>query len=95
METFQVAHFKEQGVDVIVVFLDSSFDEKSEKEQNEAYAALQLCASSAGLKGTVALVWTVGNSMRFRAPQNWHPFFRSPNLYPSLVATINRELTCG
>ena len=95
MAKFQVAHFREQGVDLIVIFLDSSFDQKSDEEQAEVHSALQLCASSAGLKGTVVPVWTVGNSMRFRAPQNWHSFFKSDGLYPTLVANINRELTCG
>lgn len=94
MEKFQVAHIHEQGVDIIVVFLDDSFDQKSNKEQQEAVGALQLCANAAGLKGTVVPVWTVGNSYRFIAPPNWHAFFRSENIYPTLVANINRELTC-
>ena len=95
MSKFQVAHFKQQGIPLVVVFLDSSFDQKSEEEQIEVQSALQICASSAGLEGTVVPVWIVGTSMRFRAPQNWHPFFRSDGLYPRLVGTINRELTCG
>jgi hypothetical protein len=94
MPKFKVANFREQGVDLVVVFLDSSFDRKSTDEQSDAITALQLCASSAGLPGTLIPVWTVGGNMRFIAPQNWHPFFRTAGIYQVLVQNINRELTC-
>jgi len=95
MEKFQVAYFNEQGVDLIVIFLDCSFGNKSQEDQSEIIGALQLCANSAGLRGTVVPVWRTGNSYGFIAPPNWHPFFKSPNIYRTLVANINRELTCG
>jgi hypothetical protein len=94
MEKFEVAWFREQGVDLIVIFLDSSFDRKSNDEQSKAVAALQLCSTSAGLPGTVVPVWTVGAQFKFIAPKKWHPFFQSPGIYETLVANINRELTC-
>jgi hypothetical protein len=94
MEKFEVAWFREQGVDLIVVFVDSSFDRKSNDEQAKAVIALQVCATSAGLPGTVVPVWTVGATLRFRAPKEWHPFFQSPGIDVALVANINRELTC-
>ena len=95
MEKFQVAYFNEQGVDLIVIFLNESFGRKTQHEQSEIVDALQLCATAAGLQGTVVPIWSVGNSYRFIAPPNWHAFFKSPNIYPTLVANINRELTCG
>jgi hypothetical protein len=95
MRKYKVANFKEQGVALVVVFLDSSFDRKSEDEQSKAVFALQVCATSADLVGTVVPVWTVGAQFRFIAPKNWHPFFQSPGIYERLVANINRELTCN
>jgi hypothetical protein len=94
MPKFKVANFREQGVDLVVVFLDSSFDRKSPSDQSEIVAALQVCATSADLPGTVIPVWTVGGNMRFIAPQNWHPFFRTPGIYQILVQNVNKELTC-
>lgn len=94
MTKFKVANFKEQGIALVVIFLDSSFDRKSPDEQSEAVAALQLCATSAGLPGTVVPVWTVGAQFKFIAPKKWHPFFQSPRIYERLLGTVNKELTC-
>jgi hypothetical protein len=94
MATFKVAHFNQQGEEIIVVFLNSSFDRLSQEEQSQTTIALQACATAAGLVGTVVPVWTVGRGFRFIAPKQWQAFFKSPNLYPTLVANINRELTC-
>lgn len=95
METFKVAHFQEQGQQIIVVFLNHQFSYKTQEEQNEICSHLQFCATNAGLAGTVVPVWDAGgNRMGFLAPQPWHPFFRSVSL-GQLAANINRELTCG
>jgi hypothetical protein len=93
MATYQVAHLHEQGVDLIIVPLNSSFGYKSQGEQNEIIGSLQLCARSAGLGGTVVPVWREGNGYRFIAPPNWHNYFRSLT-YDWILANINRELTC-
>lgn len=61
-------------------------------DQNEIISELQSRATSAGLAGTVVLVWDNGGGhMRFIAPVKWHPFFRSINLQ-FVAANINREL---
>jgi hypothetical protein len=95
METFEVAHIQQQGVDLIIVPLKGSFGSKSKSEQETIVSQLQVCAASAGLVGTVVPVWDVGGGrMGFMAPPNWHQFFRSISL--SFVArNINRKLTCG
>jgi hypothetical protein len=95
MGSFDVAHLHEQGQDMIIIPLDRQFQFKSDEEQDEIHDSLQVCASAAGLRGTVVLVWDGGGGrMAFRAPQPWHPFFRSINL--AVVAqNINRTLTCG
>jgi len=92
---FEVAHIREQGVDLIIIPVDSQFRFKSDNEQEQTTSALQVCATRAGLRGTVVPVWDVGNGrMAFRAPRNWHPFFASLSL-ATVARNINRELTCG
>ena len=93
--TFEVAHIRYQGVDLIIVLVSSSFGRKSLEEQRVIVEDLQRCATSAGLAGTVVPVWDVGGGrMGFLAPKNWHPFFRSIDL-SFVVRNINRKLTCG
>ena len=89
MQTFDVAHIREQGVDLIIVFLDHSVQYKTDAERSQIAGALQLCARSAGLAGTVVLVWQGG----FFADRNFHPFFQSVN-FEMLAASINTRLTC-
>lgn len=95
METFEVAHFQEQGQDIIVVFVNNQFGYKSSIKQNESCAHLQQCASTAGLVGRVVPVWDAGGGrLGFHAAQNWHAFFRNVSL-AQLATNINRKLTCG
>lgn len=95
MTTFEVAHLKEQGQDIIIVLVDRSFGNKTESEQNQITSELQICARSAGLAGTVVPVWDSGGGrMGFLAPRPWHPFFKSLSLM-DIAANINRKLTCG
>jgi len=92
MPRFKVAHVREQGVDLIIIPLESSFGGKIASEQQEAIAELQLHARSAGLAGAVVPVWDSGGGrMSFIAPQNWHAFFQGLNLH-SVAANINKEI---
>lgn len=92
MPRFDVAHIREQGVDLVIIPLDKSFRYKSEKDKHVVLSELQLRASSAGLTGTVVPVWDNGGGrMAFVAPRNWHPFFQSVNLH-FVAANINREI---
>ena len=92
MPQFEVAHIKEQGVDVIIIPLDNSFRRKSQTDQDATISELQMRASSAGLAGTVVPVWDEGGGrMAFRAPPNFHPFFKSIDLL-YVSANINRKL---
>jgi hypothetical protein len=95
MEAFEVAHIKEQGIDLIIILLNGSFGNKSKSEQETIVSQLQACATSAGLAGIVVPVWDAGGGrMSFLAPPNWHQFFQSINL-SFVVKNINRKLTCG
>lgn len=93
--TFKIAHLREQGQDIIIVPLDRSFGLKTKQEQGETVEAIQACAMSAGLRGTVVPVWDSGGGrMAFIAPTPWHPFFRSLTLR-QVASNLNRTLTCG
>lgn len=92
MTDFQVAHINEQGVNVVVVFVDSSVSFKSSQEQHEIAAQLQLCAASARLAGNIAMIWPGG----FWAPRNQHAFFSSAGgSFDALRFRINKTLRCG
>lgn len=94
MSKFKIAHLREQGKDMIIIPLDGQFHYKSKTEQSDIIDELQLCASNAGLAGTVVVVWRHGNRVHFIAPQPWHPFFRSLS-WNVIMANLNKELTCG
>lgn len=92
MSRVKVAHIREQGVDIIIIPLKSSFKFKGQTKQYEIVSELQMRASNAGLAGKVVPVWDDGGGhMGFIAPQNWHPFFKSIDLQ-FVVNNINREL---
>jgi len=91
MTTFQIAHINEQGVNVVVVFVDPAVAFKSAQEQNLIATSLQLCAQAGGLAGNIAMVWPGG----FWAPNNQHAFFGSPGgSYEGLLRRINKTLSC-
>jgi hypothetical protein len=94
MNTFKVAHIREQGIDLIIVPLSQDFQHKSDEEQQDTISALQVCASNAGLAGTVVPVWRHGASHRFICPENWTPFFKTFT-WNNIMSNINKELTCG
>lgn len=95
MPHFEVAHIREQGVDLIIIPLAHEFSLKSPQEQIEVTATLQTCASAAGLAGTVVPVWDSGGGrMAFLAPPNWHAFFKSINLQ-FVQLNINRKMYCS
>ena len=77
MPQFRIAHVRQQGQDIIIVPLESSFGNKSGDDQNAIMAELQAHARGAGLAGTIVPVWESGGRMSFIAPRPWHPFFQS------------------
>lgn len=95
MSEFEVAHIHEQGQNMIIVFVNARVGSMSNMERAEIMASLQACASSAGLAGSVVLVWkTNSGRTEFSAPRSWHPFFKSIS-YDELAININKELTCN
>jgi hypothetical protein len=93
MADIDVAHLRIQGISVVIAFLDSSFDRKSQGDQNRAMAALQFASRSADLAGNVVLMWHDSSGRtKFMAPPNQHPFFRTAD-YGQLYRQINRRLS--
>ena len=91
---YQVAHLREQGQNMVIVLMDSSFGRQTSSDQEAQMRSLQACSNSAGLAGTVVPVWLDGRNMGFIAPTPWHPFFKSLS-WNTVVANVNKELTCG
>ncbi|MFJ3464222.1 hypothetical protein [Achromobacter spanius] len=94
MATFEIAHLREQGQDIIIIPLESSFGLKASTQQQKIVGSLQLCAQSAGLAGTVVPVWLSGQQVNFIAPRPWHPFFRSLS-WAMIHQNLNKTLTCN
>ena len=95
MADFQVAHLNIEGVNVIITFLGSEFDQKSEGEQNEVQKALEVCARQAGLAGNVVVVWLDSfGGVKFLAPPQQQLFFQTVD-FVDLYRQVNKTLTCG
>lgn len=78
MPTFQVAHLRRDGQDVIIVPVDRFFGVRSSAEQARIQEAFQRSAAAADMPGVVVLVWEdASGRMAFRAPPPWHAFFES------------------
>lgn len=92
-ETYEVAHIHEQGQDLIIVVMSNTFSTASNQEQDVVHNTIQNCATSAGLIGTVCLVWEQGTTFYFRAPDKWSQFFKSINM-AFVLTNINRKLAC-
>src|SRR5258708_36141986 len=78
MPRFKVAHLRQQGQDMVIVPLDSSFGRKIEQEKAEIIEELQVHSRAAGLAGTIVPVWDNGGGlMACIGPRPLHPFFSS------------------
>jgi len=94
MSTYRVAHIHKDGQDMIIIPLDSAFDLSGENQKRAELDRLQGCATAAGLRGAVVLVWqSASGAWNFIAPTPWHPFFRSITM-AFVTAHLNRTLPC-
>jgi hypothetical protein len=93
MPTFQVAHLRREGQDVIIVPVDRSFGKRSVTEQARIQEAFQRRAAAIEMKWVVVPVWEDSSGrLAFRAPPAWHDFFQSIDMV--YVATaLNRSLS--
>jgi hypothetical protein len=93
-QSFDIAHIREQGQDMILIPLNSSFGARSNKDQREIVAALDACATSAKLGGEVVVFWEFDGKFNFMGPKPWHPFLKSIDS-KYVAKRINKKLTCG
>lgn len=94
-QTYDIAHVRAQGQDMIIVLVPATFGKASVAGQRQAVVRLQACAIAAGMRGTVVAVWDAGEGrMGLQAPTRWHAFFKSIGL-AHISANVNRTLTCG
>jgi hypothetical protein len=93
MPTFQVAHLRHDGRDVIIVPVDRSFGKRPPAEQARIQEAFQRSAAAVDMPGVVVPVWEDSTGrMAFRAPPPWHDFLKSIDMI--YVATaLNRSLS--
>src|SRR5450759_5555700 len=69
MPTFQVAHLRRDGQDIIIVPVDRTFGKRSPAEQSHIQEAFQRSAVSVEMNGVVVPVWEdAAGRMAFRAP---------------------------
>jgi len=88
----KVAHLRVQGIDLVIVPVDSGYGAKSPEELQAEIAMLRASATQANLHGEVVPVWANGEAgMAFIAPINFHPYFRSINL-DFVAANLNRDI---
>lgn len=92
MLKYKIAHIRQQGVDLIIAPLDSSFGNKNTSSQKAFIQTLEVYAHEAGLAGTVVPIWLSGRQINFIAPRPWHPFFRSLS-WNDVLRNVNKELT--
>ncbi len=87
MPRYKVAHIREQGQDMILVPVESSFANHPVETQQAIVAELQQRTIAARLSGVVCLVWPGG----FWAPVRWHAYFRSITIQ-MVWGMVNREV---
>ena len=92
-QTYEVAHVRAQGQDMIIVIVPPSFGTVGVAQQRQAVVRLQSRAIAAGMRGTVVAVWDAGEGrLGLQAPTRWHAFFKSVGL-AHICASVNRTLT--
>jgi len=93
-QSYEIAHIREQGQNMIIVPVSSAVGSKNQQQQNKIRDSLQMFSVDAGLAGSVCLVWSTGNRFNFLAPPQWHNFFRSIDMR-FVTENINKKLTCN
>ncbi len=93
LATFKIAHIKEQGINIIIIPMATSFGDRSESDRFEIIELLQAAAVSAQLRGKVVPMWQEERGYKFIAPPEWQPYFRTVK-WKDLKKNLNRELTC-
>jgi hypothetical protein len=93
MPTYKVAYLHEQGQDLIIFPVESSFSGQPHSVQSQELIALERRAHAAGLQGFAVVVWDAGGRrMGFMGPRPFHHFLSSINLQ-LVMSNLNREIS--
>jgi len=92
MPSFNLAHIREQGQDMLLFPLDGSFGRKIRSEQNDILSELEARANAAGLRGRAAAFWESGSGTHHLGPKNWSGFLRSMSMR-MVLANVNRKIS--
>lgn len=92
MPKFIAAHLREQGQDMLLFPLESSFHHKTADQQAAVVEELEARANATGLAGSAAVFWEFGGRGYFRGPRQWQSFLGSINLR-WVMAQVNREIS--
>lgn len=93
MAQIKIAHINEQGRELIIIPLDSSFHDKTPSQREATRKALQACVCDAHLEGAVVLVWRSGHNRYFIAPDQWHEYLRHLP-WNDIISRLNKTLPC-
>jgi hypothetical protein len=91
---YRISHMVVQTQQVIIVPVDDAFEDQSAEKKEATRAALQACAKTARLAGSVALIWRTGESHKYLCPPQWEPFFATLS-FETVLAHLNKELDCS
>jgi len=92
MPSFDVAHIREQGQNMLLFPLDGSFDHRSSSEQQATLAELEARAHAAGLAGKAVALWDRAGRTYFLGPRPWHNFLRSISM-GFVLANVNKKIS--
>lgn len=92
MPSYDVAHIREQGQNMLLFPLSSSFGSRSDHEQNATLSELQMRARAAGLAGGAVAFWESGGRTNFRGPRPWHPFLRGLSMH-AVMRSVNKKIS--
>ncbi|MCA6113093.1 hypothetical protein J6497_39260 [Bradyrhizobium sp. CNPSo 4026] len=88
-----MAYLHEQGQDLIIFPVASSFGNQPQSVQSQELIALERRAHAAGLQGFAVVVWDAGGGrMGFMGPRPFHHFLGSINLQ-LVMSNLNREIS--
>lgn len=77
MPRLKAAHVSEQGQNMIIFPLDSSFGSKTDQALSELLEELERRAHATGLAGRAVAIWERGNQTHYLGPRPWQAFLQS------------------
>jgi hypothetical protein len=92
MPSLDVAHIREQGQNMLLFPLDSSFGHKSTTDQQQTLSMLTRRANAAGLAGAAVAFWQSGGRTHFMGPRPWRAFLEGLSMW-QVQASVNRSIS--